>query len=307
MNEGRNRQNILIVDDAPQNISVLGSLLKDEYNIRVANNGEKALEIVFSSDPPDLILLDIIMPGINGFEVCKKIKSEPKTQNIPIIFITAKTSDIDEVKGFELGAVDYITKPFKSTVVRARVRTHADLKRYRDLLEHQSNVDGLTGISNRRFFNEYAEGLLKNSDMKKMKFGLIMMDIDFFKKYNDTYGHYNGDICLQSVAKRLQDSLMDKEGVLARYGGEEFVCILHNIDRDSAVDIAETLRKAVESLCIPHSGSDASEFVTLSLGVTTFEPGQIGEMSIPIDKADEGLYLSKSSGRNKVTYKECNI
>ena len=144
MEELQHKQTILIVDDSPENITVLGALLRTDYTVRVATNGEKALKIMESDNPPDLILLDVMMPGMDGYEVCRRLKADSRTQNIPIIFITAKTSEADEVKGFNMGAVDYVTKPFSSVVVKARVHTHAELKRYRDFLVNTSYCDGLT-------------------------------------------------------------------------------------------------------------------------------------------------------------------
>jgi len=298
----RNMQTILIVDDAPQNISVLGSLLKDDYNLRVANDGSKALEIIFSNNPPDIVLLDIIMPGVNGYEVCKRMKSNPTTIHIPVIFITSKNSEVDEVKGFEMGAVDYITKPFSSIVVRARVKTHAELKKYRDILENQSNIDGLTGIANRRRFNEYSEDLLSSGMFTGKSISVIMMDIDYFKKYNDTYGHYNGDLCLQKVAGALSEILVKGKGLLARYGGEEFVCILPSVSKFEAIEIAEAFRVGIMSLNIEHSSSNVSEFVTISLGVTDTIVTEMTQMKKLLKFADSGLYRSKELGRNSVTY-----
>ena len=226
MVELNEKQTILIVDDSPENITVLGALLRADYGIRVATNGDKALKIVDSDNPPDLILLDVMMPGMDGYEVCRTLKDNPLTRNIPIIFITAKCSEDDEVKGFERGAVDYVTKPFSPVIIKARVRTHLELKKYRDLLENTSYCDGLTAIANRRRFDEYYATMWSVSVRESLPLSLIMIDIDNFKRFNDGYGHQEGDACLIRIAQKLAASVRRKTDLVARYGGEEFVCVL---------------------------------------------------------------------------------
>lgn len=295
------KQTILIVDDAPENIRILSELLKAEYTVRAATNGEKALCIAASDNPPDLILLDIVMPGMDGYEVCRNLKSDSQTKNIPVIFITARESEQDEVKGFEAGAVDYVTKPFNPVVVKARVNTHAELKKYRDYLENTSYSDGLTGISNRRHFNEYYETVWNLAARESSPISLIMIDIDFFKQYNDHYGHQLGDDCLIKIAQKLSESVKRKVDLVVRYGGEEFVCILPKTPIEDAVNIAEALRKNVLSLQIPHAFSAAGEYVTVSLGVTTATPDKDTLPDSLIKAADEALYKSKESGRDRVS------
>lgn len=301
MEEQTNQQTILIVDDEKTNIAVLAELLRPDFKIRAVTNGEKALEIAFSSNPPDLILLDVLMPGIDGYEVCKRLKASAKTNGIPVIFITGKVSEEDEIYGFGIGAVEYITKPFRPVVVKVRVNTQAELKRHRDYLEGISYLDGLTGIPNRRKFNEYLLFYCDISNREKAPISMIMMDIDHFKSYNDRYGHQEGDTCLIRIAKALAEVPVDKTDFVARFGGEEFACILPNKSKEEALEIAEKLRLAVVNLKIPHETSLVEPIVTISLGVATVIPSGDPICKNLVRTADEALYRSKESGRNKVS------
>jgi len=296
------QQTVLIVDDARENINYLAEILKTNFKIRVATNGEKALEIAFSDNPPDLILLDIVMPDIDGYQVCKRLKSSFLTKNIPVIFITGKINEEDEIYGFSLGAVDYIKKPFSPIIVKARINTHSEARRYRDYLESISYLDGLTGIPNRRKFNEQLELMWSIAKQDFTPISIIMMDIDFFKLYNDNYGHQKGDEALIQVAQGLSEVVTDKTHLLARYGGEEFVCILPNSDAEYAFEIAEKLRKNILNLEIPHLKSPLQEKLTISLGVASTTPdSQNLNFEDLIKSADEALYKSKQNGRNMTT------
>ena len=298
MNNLFEQPTILIVDDAKENISILAELLRSDYKIRAAINGEKALEIAFSENPPDLILLDVIMPGIDGYEVCKRLKATSQTKSIPIIFVTGKVNEEEEIFGFNLVAVDYIKKPFNSVIVKARVSMHLELKQYRDYLENMSYLDGLTGIPNRRRFDEYLDMTWNLATRAAMPVSLVMMDIDLFKQFNDNYGHQGGDVCLAQIAQALSKVLVRKTDLLARYGGEEFVCVLPNTDLSNAFVISEKLRLAVAALKIPHAFSTVEEFVTISAGVATKFPAKNLSGAELISAADKALYISKKSGRN---------
>lgn len=301
MDDLSKQQTILIVDDAKTNINILAELLKPDFRIRAATNGEKALEIAFSVNPPDLILLDVLMPGIDGYEVCKRMKASSQTKNIPVIFITGKVTEEDEIYGFNLGAVDYITKPFSPVIVKARVNMHAELKRHRDYLEGISYLDGLTGIPNRRRFNEYLSFACDFSHREEVPVSMVMMDIDHFKLFNDHYGHQEGDSCLIQIAQALSGIIVERTDLVARYGGEEFACILPNRTEEEALEIAQKLRRAVLDLRIPHETSRVEPIVTISLGVATVIPSADKTCKDLIKAADEALYRSKESGRNKVS------
>ena len=298
MNSIFSQPTILIVDDAKENISILAELLRSDYKIRAATNGEKALDIAFSENPPDLILFDVIMPGIDGYEVCKRLKADLKTKSIPIIFVTGKVNEEEEIYGFNLGAIDYIKKPYNSVIVKARVSMHVELKQHRDYLENISYLDCLTGIPNRRKFDEHLEFTWNLAIRISMPVSMVLMDIDLFKQYNDNYGHQGGDTCLTQIAQALSKVIVRKTDFLARYGGEEFVCILPNTESDSAFVIAEKMRMSIISLNIPHASSSVDKIVTISAGVATKFPAKNLSNAELISAADKALYKSKESGRN---------
>ncbi len=301
MGERSAKQTLLIVDDAKENIHILAALLGEHFVIRAATSGEKALDIAFSENQPDLILLDVMMPVMDGYEVCKRLKSSAKTRDIPIIFITVRVSEEDEIYGFTLGAVDYITKPFSEVIVRARVGMHAELKRHRDYLENISYLDDLTGIANRRKFNEYLDYAWNFADREKLPISMILVDIDHFKQYNDHYGHLQGDACLVRIAQALMEVVVRETDVVTRYGGEEFACILPNTGTEGAWTLAEDLRLKIMTLQIPHTYPADGCSLTISLGVATLTPDRNTASHALTKAADEALYRSKESGRNKVS------
>lgn len=288
---------ILIVDDMTTNILILSDLLKNDYSIKVAKTGAKAIEIANTQDI-DLILLDIEMPQLNGYEVCKILKESQKTKNIPIIFVTAKNSEADEEVGLNLGAIDYITKPFSKTIVKLRIKNHIKLKEKTDLLEQLSMYDGLTNIKNRRFFDEIFEKTFNDVKREKTNLALMMIDIDYFKPYNDNYGHGKGDEALKDVAYALNKALCRPNDLVARYGGEEFVALLKNIDNAGLISVAENIIKTINDLKIEHNFSKISNILTISIGIAHFDAlKDIPKLEILI-KADETLYNVKNSGRN---------
>ncbi|MEI6262279.1 MAG: diguanylate cyclase, partial [Deltaproteobacteria bacterium] len=291
------KQIIMIVDDALINLQILIEVLGDEYEIVFATNGKDALAIA-ENNHPDLILLDIQMPDMNGYEVCKAIKSISCLQGVPVIFLTAMTQQEDEVVGLKLGAVDYITKPFNTDIVRLRVKNHLELKRFRDNQARLALLDGLTGIPNRRAFNEQLHREWSRALRSHALLSLIMIDIDHFKSYNDTYGHLGGDDCLKQVAAALLESMRASDFV-ARFGGEEFVCILNESDATGALITAERIRTKVESLFIPHVASPVSPFITISLGAVTLIPSEDIASEYLIKTADQMLYMAKDRGRNR--------
>ncbi|MCK1791967.1 diguanylate cyclase [Pseudomonas violetae] len=275
-----NRPKLLIVDDQPTNIRVLHELFREDCDVFMATGGEQAISVC-QTQLPDLILLDVVMEGMDGHEVCRRLKVDPMTQGIPIIFITAQHQESDEVLGLELGAVDFITKPINTTIVRARVRTHLTLKIQSDLLRSMALMDGLTGVANRRKFNEdiLADWRLCFREQKPLS--LILVDVDYFKRYNDHYGHPAGDGCLKSIAQALSEAVRRPYDLVARYGGEEFACVLPNTALSGAVEIAERMRERVRTLGIEHAASDVDRVVTISLGVATLTPTRDGNPPIP--------------------------
>lgn len=290
---------VLIVDDERQNIKMLTEYLRDEHKIMVAKNGEQALKAAAGSNPPDLILLDIVMPGLDGYEVCRRLKAGPETKGIPVIFVTALDNQNNEVKGFDTGAVDYIAKPFNPAIVRARVNTHLQLKRKIALLDQLAKLDGLTELPNRRRFDEVLETEFRRISRNFTCLSLIMMDIDFFKQYNDIYGHAAGDACLRRVAETIAGVPRRSSDIVARYGGEEFAAILPDTEADGAFAVAEKLRRAVAVLEIPHQGAPTTGFVSISIGLASIRTGEPISKNRLIESADACLYRAKQEGRNR--------
>jgi len=290
---------ILIVDDTPTNIQVLAEALRADYRIKVATNGQAALDII-NKDKPALVLLDVMMPGMDGYEVCRRIKQQPETQDVSVIFVTAKTDIVDEEEGLNLGAVDYITKPFHLPIIKSRVRNHVNLKLKSDLLEAMAHIDGLTNIPNRRRFDDVLDMEWKRAMRTGTPVSLILMDVDFFKRYNDNYGHGMGDVCLQRVAAALAASITRPSDLVARYGGEEFIALLPHTDTEGARLIAERIRSNVEAMEIPHEYSDAASCVTISVGSASLIPKDESSAQELLKQADQMLYRAKESGRNRV-------
>ena len=289
---------ILVVDDMTTTLLLLHDLLKDTYEVKIAKSGTKALEILESPNDIDLILLDIEMPDINGYDVCKRIKNNETIKNIPIIFITGRTSQEDEEYGLNLGAIDYITKPFNKAIVKLRIKNYLNLKIKNDMLEKLSMYDGLTNIRNRRFFDETFEKTFSEIKRDKKSLAVLMIDIDFFKPYNDNYGHGQGDETLRKVAKALEKTIKRPTDFVARYGGEEFVILLKNIDKTGLQAVANNLLNAVRELKITHEYSKVEDFVTVSIGVSYYNSSSdITKLELLL-KADETLYNVKNSGRN---------
>lgn len=295
----RNKPRILIVDDMATNIALLSDLLKKQYEIRVAKNGSRAIEIANAKEQPDLILLDIEMPEMDGYEVCRILKNSPVTKNIPIVFVTARNNFKDEAYGLSLGAVDYISKPFHASVVKIRIKNHIDLKLKSDELERLSLLDGLTGIPNRRYFDDFYERVDKASARSGESMAVMMVDIDFFKPYNDNYGHWQGDECLREVASALSSVVKRPGDMVARYGGEEFVVLLKGADEDGVQQIAQALLDAVATCEIVHEFSVVSKFVTVSIGVAFRATKDDTSREELLKRADEKLYEAKEHGRNR--------
>ena len=290
---------ILVVDDMTTTLLLLHDLLKDTYEVKIAKSGTKALEILESPNDIDLILLDIEMPDINGYDVCKRIKNNETIKNIPIIFITGRTSQEDEEYGLNLGAIDYITKPFNNAIVKLRIKNYLNLKIKNDMLEKLSMYDGLTNIRNRRYFDETFEKTFSEIKRDKKSLAVLMIDIDFFKPYNDNYGHGQGDETLRKVAKALEKTIKRASDFVARYGGEEFVILLKDINKDGVEAVANNLLNAIRELKITHEFSKIENYVTVSIGVSYYNSSSYITKLALLLKADEALYNVKNSGRNK--------
>lgn len=294
------RGRLLVVDDQPTNIRLLYEAFHQQYDIFMAANGEEALEQVRRAQP-DLVLLDVMMPGIDGYEVCRRLKSDPQSAQIPVIFVTAQRSEADEVMGFELGAVDFITKPINPVIVKARVATHMALKRQNDLLRSIAMLDGLTGVANRRKFDEELVRLWRQCQRDNAPLSLIMLDVDYFKLYNDSYGHQAGDDCLRKLAELFRHTLQRPQDLLARIGGEEFACILPWTDAKGALTIAKRIKDAVHQLALEHQASPLGQIVTVSMGLVTQVPGAVNRIATVMELADLALYRQKANGRDGIS------
>ena len=299
MSELPAKSKILMVDDDAFNIKALNLVLSEDYHVLFASSGHSALEIATRTQP-DLILLDIQMPEMDGFEVCRALKADPLLCDVPVIFLTALTDETDETIGLELGAVDYLAKPIKPALVKLRVRNHLELKQQRDHLNRLSLIDGLTELANRRAFDERLEQEWRRAMRAKAFLSLAMIDIDFFKGYNDAYGHLAGDDCLRYVANTLATSLKRAGDFVARYGGEEFVAILPSLNDKGVHVMAETMRESVAKLRIPHRSSAIAPYVTISIGAVSLMPvfGTVSRSMVAT--CDQQLYRAKSHGRNRV-------
>lgn len=293
-------EKVLIVDDSLLQATQLKAIIDDEYEVTIAQTAEDGLRRA-SSEDFSLILLDVVMPEMDGFTLLKKLQEEIITQNVPVILITSLADAVNEQRGLVLGAVDYITKPYIPLIVKARVNTHVKLYQYRRQIEQQSMTDQLTGIANRRRYDSYSVAKWSEAARLQVPFSICMFDIDHFKLYNDTFGHPAGDKVIAAIAKTLSSYLKRSTDFLARYGGEEFVALSMGDSSEKIFEHLKKIRQAVEDLHIPHN-PDASEWVTVSVGGVTVVPSAEGNYAFFLQLADTMLYDAKRHGRNRVVW-----
>ncbi|GAB4202796.1 MAG: hypothetical protein Fur006_56590 [Coleofasciculaceae cyanobacterium] len=328
--EESNRGTILFVDDSPTALEVLFEFLTDAgFNVLIAHNGEKAIQLA-QSDCPDVIFLDIIMPGMDGFETCRRLKVNESTRDIPVIFMTALSQTAVVVKGFQLGAVDYIIKPTQKEIVLARVTTHLTLQKLKHSLQAQNaqlqqeiqqrqqaeaalqdanqqlhrlaTIDALTQVANRRLFDECLSKAWSILVREQLPLSLLLCDVDCFKLYNDSKGHQAGDECLYEVARAIEAAVKRPADLVARYGGEEFAVILPNTHGEGAMRVAQEIQLSVRMQAIAHPQSPVSDYVTLSIGVSCTIPWYKGSPETLIATADRALYQAKQSGRDRAVF-----
>ena len=304
---------ILVVDDDLFMRKILVRYLEREsYQIIEASDGMEALQL-YQERQPDIVLLDAMMPVLDGFECCSRLQNLPNGDHIPILIITALDDRESVDRAYEVGASDYVTKPIHWAVLRQRVRRLLEQANLRQQLETANrelqrlvSIDGLTQVANRRCLDEYLEQECKRANREQIPISLVLCDIDFFKNYNDNYGHQEGDRCLQQVAEAISQSTNRSSDLVARYGGEEFAIVLPNTDSDGGLNVALRAAEVVRSLQLPHLYSKAANHVTISCGVATLDP----EHSISsnchlaitslLKSADRALYEAKAEGRNCV-------
>ena len=288
------RAKLLVVDDNESNLDILLGLLAD-YDVIVALDGHSALDLL-RHETPDVILLDIVMPGIDGYEVCTRIKADPRWRDIPILFITAKTDEASLVRAFDVGGSDYVTKPFRSRELLARVRIQVEYRRAMAQLRHMAVTDELTGVHNRRSFFEHAARLFDDAQLHGEPLAALMLDIDHFKQINDTYGHAVGDAALRRFAEAVQ-ALLPATHLLGRLGGEEFALLAPGREHDAADALAETLRVAVGGVQFPPPTQDLRMTVSIGLAMLSDGPDDLDDL---LRLADDRLFEAKRDGRNRV-------
>lgn len=293
----KHQPRLLVVDDQPANIQVLYQAFCADHQVLMATRGEQALAVCRSKFP-DLVLLDVMMPEMDGYEVCQRLKSDETTRDIPVIFVTAHNDEAAETRGLEVGAVDFISKPINRAIVRARVKTHLTLKAQSDLLRSLAFVDGLTGVNNRRHFDIHLDAEWGRAHRNTTQLAVILLDVDFFKRYNDRYGHQAGDACLRRIAATLKSALNRPGDLVARYGGEEFVCLLPDTDLAGAMQVANRLGQEIFALQIAHADSTVAKVVTISLGVCVKRKQSAGNADSLLRGADAQLYEAKNAGRH---------
>jgi len=307
---GDNPPEILIIDDDNSVVIVLHKVLQDFGRVRFAATGSQALDMI-KEIRPDLILLDVELPDINGLELCLMLKENMLTSSIPVLFITSKIDTGFEEKVFDAGAADYIVKPLKPRVVAARVQTHLAYHQALVQLNKLAHTDSLSGLPNRLAFDEQLDIEFRRARRQHEPLAVVMIDIDEFKKYNDYFGHVEGDDCIRLIGRGLSKVTKRPADFVARYGGEEFALLLPNTDAKGAQTLITHLMTSIASLCIKHAPEAIYPFVTVSIGFTTLEPLCCDFDAVsPIDivgKADKALYQSKHDGRNRATYERFTV
>jgi len=310
---------ILIIDDTSTNLKVAVEHLRAAHvDILTARTGEAGIERACLAQP-DLILLDVQMPGIDGFETCRRLKADDRTKHIPVIFMTVLTTIEDKLHGFAAGGVDYVSKPFQIEELLARVHTHltiyqlqrelhteirnhqkteAALRKANFELERLAVLDELTQVANRRRFDQYLQ--LQWQSPTPSILSLLLCDIDYFKHYNDYYGHQRGDSCLHMIAQAINRAVGHAADLVARYGGEEFAVILPSTDLAGALRVAEAIRSEIRTLAIAHAASPINNSVTISIGAASSTPVAATTPVGLIHAADSALYAAKRQGRNCV-------
>lgn len=311
--------NILIVDDVHTNLQVLAHTLRTAgFKVWLATDGHNALAQV-AHEQPDLILLDIQMPDMDGFEVCERLQADSKTCEIPIIFMTAMSDPVDKVRGLSLGGVDYVTKPFQDQEVLARIKVHlrlrslraalqreieqrkqteVQLERANDALRRLVNLDALTQVANRYRFDDYLSRTWQRLQREQVPLSLMLCDVDYFKNFNDHYGHQAGDNCLRQIAQAIEQGTKRPADLVARYGGEEFAVVLPSTTLDGARQVCADMRAKIQQLQIPHVVSQVSSVVTVSFGIVNTIPAADTSLETLIRAADKALYRAKSRGRD---------
>ncbi|TCW35960.1 diguanylate cyclase domain-containing protein [Marichromatium gracile] len=296
---GPERPRLLVVEDDPTSLRLIARILGETYTLIIATNGKDALRL--AADAPELILLDYHLPDIDGLDVCRQLHANPLTEEIPVIYVTGDQDPHLEAEGLQAGAMDFVTKPYSAAVLRARINTHVQLKRKSDLLALLAERDGLTGVANRRVFDQQLEREWRRGLRHRTPLSVVMVDADHFKSVNDTWGHLVGDECLRGIARCAAVHLKRPADLLARYGGEEFVLLLPETDAGSARALAEMIREEIRTRFAQASAERGEgPCLTASFGCATIIPDEQASPETLLRVADRNLYLAKTGGRNRV-------
>ena len=295
---------ILVIDDSPVQAGFLSSILADDYELTTCNTAEEGLKAAKEGDF-SLILLDVVMPGMDGFMLLQELKAVEITRYVPVILLTSLSDVQYEERGLLLGAVDYVTKPFNPTIIKARVNTHIQLYRYQSRFKEQAMIDELTGVANRRRYEDGSAARWREAVRFELPFSICMFDIDKFKVYNDTFGHPAGDRVIATVAQTVASHFQRSTDLFARYGGEEFVAVFLGSQGTTAFEFMKTVRQSVEDLHIQHN-SPVSPWVTISAGGVTLVPRLGDKLETCLKLADTMLYDAKRLGRNMVVWSNQN-
>ena len=295
-------EKVLVIDDSLVQAEYLKLILQDEYDVTVCQTGADGFLQAMSGEY-SLIFLDVVMPDIDGFMLLRKLQGTVQTKYTPVILITSLSDVQHEEKGLTLGAVDYISKPFSPVIIKARANTHIKLHRYQMQFRQQAMVDELTGVANRRHYEDESRAKWREAVRLGLPFSLCMLDIDKFKVYNDTFGHPSGDKVISTVAQTISSHLQRATDFFGRYGGEEFVAILLGNEAESAYNFFKTIRQAVEDLHLPHNPT-VSEWVTVSVGGVTLVPKESDLYDTYLKIADIMLYDAKRFGKNMVVWSD---
>jgi diguanylate cyclase (GGDEF)-like protein len=305
---------VLIVDDSATIRAALGAAVRAmKLEPVMADTGEKGVEL-FIAAPPALVLLDVMMPGIDGYETARRMRAATPETWVPIIFLSSGDYDQDLERAIEAGGDDYLVKPVSSAVLSAKIRAlqrldkmhqkllelSAQLTTANQRLETISQQDALTGIANRRAFDHRLTLHFADAVRRKEPLSLVICDVDHFKDYNDSYGHPAGDDCLRHIGGALARSCKRTTDFAARYGGEEFALVLPDTPAEGALTVIETARREIAALAIPHEASPTSSIVTFSAGIATYVAQRDAEPQKLVERADEALYRAKQLGRNRV-------
>ncbi len=292
---------VLIVDDVPADLQALGEILGDDYTVVSAGSGLEALRIA-ETDEVDLVLLDAQMPGMDGFETCARLKANTDTKDLPVILVGTPEDEIMEAKGLFQGAADFLPRPVRASAARARVKTHLENRRFREVLQRLSWLDAVTGIPNRERFEEALDNEWRRNARNRTPIALLLMEVDHFNQFCEIHGKSAGDETLRRLIDALTGGIQRAGDVVGRYNDRAFACLLPETDTLGAVSVGERVRAELNSMAIPHEGSESAPFVTLSLGVASLVPSRTDVLKDLTDSAEAALLRAQQRGGNQVVF-----